>query len=79
MKGIVAQLHWKTFAEFCVSSFGPKIMDARDEMSWQGCNNMGRKPVADFVFCFRATCLKIQDLLEVEKLDRFVCALVPNI
>ena len=34
--------------------------------------------VADFVFRFCATCLKIQDLLEVEKLDQFVCALFPK-
>ena len=38
-----------------------------------------KKAVADFVFRFHATCLKIQDLLEAEKLDRFVCVLVPDI
>ena len=35
--------------------------------------------VADFVFRFRAMCLKIQDLSEAEKLDQFVCMLVPEI
>ena len=35
--------------------------------------------VADFVFRFRATCLKVPDLSEAEKLDRFICALVQDI
>ena len=35
--------------------------------------------MADFVSRFRATCLKIQDLSEAEKLDRFVRVLVPDI
>ena len=36
--------------------------------------------MADFVFSFRATCLKIRDLSEAEKLDRFVhahCSVYP--
>ena len=35
--------------------------------------------VADFGFRFRATCLKVPDLSEAEKLDRFVRALVQDI
>ena len=35
--------------------------------------------MADFVFHFCTTCLKIHDLSEVEKMDRFVCALVPKV
>ena len=38
-----------------------------------------KESVADFVFCFCATCLKIADLAEAEKLDRFVCALGPDV
>ena len=38
-----------------------------------------KESVADFVFHFRATCLKIADMAEVEKLDRFARALVPKI
>ena len=38
-----------------------------------------RESVADFVFRFRATCLKIPDLAEAEKLDRFVRALVQDV
>ena len=79
VKGIVARLHGMTFAEFCTSSSGQKIMDAGDETSSQACDNTGKKLVADFVSRFHATCLKIQDLSEAEKLDRFVRALVPDI
>ena len=35
--------------------------------------------MADFVFRFRATCLKIPDLSEAEKLDHFVRALSQEI
>ena len=35
--------------------------------------------MADFVSRFCTTCLKIQDLSEAEKMDRFVRALVPDI
>ena len=35
--------------------------------------------MADFVSRFCATCLKIQDLSEAEKLDRFVRALIQDI
>ena len=38
-----------------------------------------KESVADFVFRFRATCLKIPDLSEAEKLDRFVRALAQEI
>ena len=34
-----------------------------------------KESVADFLFCFHATCLKIADPAEAEKLDRFVLAL----
>ena len=49
----------------------------RDELAeiWQ----YNREFVADFVFRFRATCLKIADLAEAENLDRFVRALVPDV
>ena len=49
----------------------------RDElvMMWQ----LGRESIADFVFRFRATCLKILDLLEAEKMDWFVRALAQDV
>ena len=39
----------------------------------------GRESVADFLFKFWEVCLKINDLPEAEKLDRFLHALVPNV
>ena len=51
----------------------------------RGCDELatmqqyGKESVADFVFRFRATCLKIPDLSEAEKLDRFVRALAEDI
>ena len=39
----------------------------------------GRESVADFLFRFREVCLKIHDLSEVEKLDRFMRALIPSV
>ena len=38
-----------------------------------------RESVADFVYRFRTTCLRVPDLSEAEKLDRFVRALVQDI
>ena len=38
-----------------------------------------RESIADFVFHFHATCPKIADLAEAEKLDRFVRALVLDV
>ena len=38
-----------------------------------------REYVADFIFRFRATCRKIADLAEAEKLDCFVRALVLDV
>ena len=38
-----------------------------------------RESVADFVYRFRATCLKVPDISEAEKMDRFVRALVQEI
>ena len=44
-----------------------------------GLRQYGKETVADFVSHSRPTCLKIQGLLEAEKLDKFVCALIPDI
>ena len=38
-----------------------------------------RETVADFVFRFYAAYLKIEDLSDAEKLDRFVRALLPHV
>ena len=49
----------------------------RDELATM--RQSGRESVADFVFRFRATCLKIPDLSEVEKMDHFVRALAQDV
>ena len=49
----------------------------RDELV--GLRQYGKETVADFVSHFYATCLKIQDLSEAEKLDKFVRALIQDI
>ena len=60
----------------CTSTFGWRTTDVADvAMMWQS----GRESIADFVFRFRATCLKIPDLSEAEKMDRFVSALAQDV
>ena len=49
----------------------------RDELATM--RQSGRESVADFVFRFRATYLKILDLSEAEKMDRFVRALAQDV
>ena len=49
----------------------------RDELA--DLKQFNRESVANFVFRFCATCLKIADLSEAEKLDRVVRALVSDI
>ena len=75
VKEIVIRIHGKTFAEFC-RQLQPDDYGCwgRDELA--GLRQYGKESVADFISRFRATCLKIQDLSEAEKLDRFVHALV---
>ena len=45
----------------------------RDATIWEKIRGL------DFVFRFHTTCLKIQDLSKAQKLDRFICALVPEV
>ena len=49
----------------------------RDELA--SMYQYGKESVADFLYRFRATCLKVDNLSEAEKLDRFVRALVPDV
>ena len=50
---------------------------SRDKMAM--IHQFSRESIADFVFHFCAICLKILDLSELERLDRFVRALAPEI
>ena len=49
----------------------------RDELATM--RQYAKESVADFVFRFRATYLKIPDLSEAEKMDRFIRALVQEV
>ena len=77
MKEIVVRLRGKTFAEFYASSSGPKIMDARVRRA-SGFATIRERNYGGLLFHFCATYLKIQDLSEAEKMDRFVRTLVPD-
>ena len=79
VKDIVDQLRGMISVGCCANSFDQKTTEDADATSWRRCGSMARESVADFVFRFRATCLKIPDLSEVEKLDRFVRALAQDI
>ena len=50
---------------------------ARDELA--NLYQYGKESVADFLHRFRSLCLKINNISEDEKLDRFVRALVPDV
>ena len=60
-------------------SFWPKDYGRRRRDELARMRQYGKESVADFVFRFCATCLKIPDLSEVEKMDRFVRALAQEI
>ena len=70
---------WDDFCRVIREQFRPEDYGrrGRDELAtmWQ----YTRESVADFVYRFRATCLRVPDLSEVEKLDRFVRALVQEV
>ena len=67
---------WEDFCRALREQFRPEDYGHREcddlAMMWQ----YERERVAYFVFRFRVTCLKVPDLSEAEKLDRFVRALV---
>ena len=70
---------WDDFCRLLHEQFRPENYSrhGRDELA--DIRQFNKEPVANFVFHFHATCLKIDDLSEAEKLDRFVRALVSKI
>ena len=70
---------WDDFCRMLHEQFWPKDYGRhrRDELATM--QQYGKESVVDFVFRFRATCLKIPDLSEAEKMDRFVRALAQDI
>ena len=87
-----AAMWWR---EWCEAGVGPADWDAfcatlhaqfhvenlarrgRDELA--SVQQYARENVTDFLFQFRGICLKISDLGEAEKLDRFCRALLPSV
>ena len=70
---------WEDFCRALREQFRPEDYGRRGRDDLATMRQYARESVADFVFRFRATCLKVPDLSEAEKLDRFVCALVQEI
>ena len=70
---------WEDFCRVLREQFRPEDYGRREQDELAGLQQYGKETVADFVSRFRATCLKIQNLSEAEKLDRFVRALIPDI
>ena len=70
---------WDDFCRMLREQFRPEDYGRRrrDELAMM--QKYAKESVADFVFRFRAICLKIPDLSEAEKLDRFVRTLAQDI
>ena len=70
---------WDDFCRLLHEQFRPENYSCRGRDELADIRQFNKESVADSVFRFHATCLKIVDLSEDEKLDRFVHALVPDI
>ena len=70
---------WDVFFHELREQFRPENYNCRGRDELEKLKQYNKELVAGFVFHFRATCLKINDLSEVEKLDHFIQALVPEI
>ena len=70
---------WDDFCHLLCEQLQPENYNCHGRDDLADLKQFNRESVADFVLCFCAMCLKIADLSEAEKLNRFVCALVPDI
>ena len=68
--------NWDEFCRQIRDQFRPEDYGRRGRDELAAMKQYARESVADFVYRFRATCLRVPDLSEAEKLDRFVRALV---
>ena len=69
---------WEDFCRVLHEQFRPEDYGRRGRDELAGLRQYGKETVVDFVSHFHATCLKIQDLWEAEKMDKFVRTLVPD-
>ena len=70
---------WDDFCRMLRDQFRPEDYGRRGRDELATMRQYAKESVADFVFRFRATCLKIPDLSEAEKMDRFVRALAQDV
>ena len=70
------QATWDDFCRELREQFRPEDYGRRGRNDLVTMRQYARESVANFVFRFCATCLKVLDLSEAKKLDRFICALV---
>ena len=70
---------WDDFCRMLREQFRPEDYGRRGRDELATMRQGSRESVADFVSRFRATCLKVPDLAEAEKMDRFVRALVQDV
>ena len=70
---------WDDFCRVIQEQCRPEDYGHRGRDKLATMRQYARESVADFVYRFRATCLRVPDLSEAEKLDRFVYALVQEV
>ena len=70
---------WQEFVAALRMQFRPENWSRRGRDELATMYQYSRESVADFLYRFRAACLKIEHLSEDEKLDRFVRALVSDV
>ena len=69
---------WPTFCAMLRTQFRVENLARRGRDELASVQQYARESVGDFLFRFRGICLKIADLGEAEKLDRFCRALLPQ-
>ena len=70
---------WDGFCRALREQFRPEVYGRWGRDNLVTMQQYARESVVDFLFRFHATCLKVSDLSEVEKLDCFVHTLVQDI
>ena len=70
---------WLHFTAMLRAQFRVENLARRGRDELASVQQYARESVADFLFRFRGICLKIADLGEAEKMDRFCRALLPSV
>ena len=70
---------WEDFCRVIREQFRPEDYGRHGHNELATMQQYTPESVADFVYRFKATCLRVPDLSEAEKLDRFVRALVQDV